>query len=53
MTEKDKRIQDLEMLVAQLTNELTQARLEIFKLKCDLTEKELNIKESRDVSDFA
>lgn len=52
MTEKDKKIQDLEIKIAELVNELTEAKLEVFRLQCELTEKELNIKESRDVSDF-
>ena len=49
MTEKDKRIQDLELENAELKNKVAELELEIYLTSL---RSEQNIKESRDVSDF-
>ena len=49
MTEKDKRIQDLELEIAELKNHIAQLELEIY---LSSLKSEESIKESRDISDF-
>lgn len=52
MTEKDKQIQDYQILVDKLIDEISELKLENIRLTIELKEWEDGAKESRDITDF-